>query len=461
MTRYYRNSIQFRNWKLKTYFHPTCNALIFAVISILLVSPFTAVANEPLSTDNYRLDPNVSNSFGGRTDSGNYQLLDSGGEAAAGLGDSPSYKMSSGYIEQLEQAIEINVLPDGLDGYWPLNTGTGIQAYDTTTSNNYGVLTNNPGWAEGKVGSGALDFPGNSNTYTNQSDTNDQMANFTLSAWINPNDVSTVGQRIVIKDDGTTGWALSLGDGGTGQVRFYTRETSPVSTDTGNVIGAGNWYHVVAVFNTTEDTKTIYVNGKQEVRDTGVTGDPVDNGSELLFGKNFNGRVDEVKIYNKALSKYQVEDEYKASDSNIPNALTLPRITPGVSQTVNTDVIVRTDAGGYGLSIEQDGNLRTKRGSTIPSTSGTISNPAPWNEGSTTGFGFTVTDAVQRDNKWGADPDYEYAAVPGTSTTFHDRDGLSGGFKETAALQFRLGVDHTQASGFYQNRLGFTATLKP
>ena len=434
---------------------------VLLVSCVFLAAPLIAVAEEPLTSDNYRLEPNASNSFGGLSDNDQYSLLGSGGEAAVGLGDSPSYKLSSGYVEQLEQAIQLNVLPAGLDGYWPMNTGAGIQAYDETASNNRGVLVNSPAWVDGRVGGGALDFNGSNKT--NQGDSNDQTDSFTLSAWINPDDVSTSGQRIIYKDDGTTGWALSLGDPGSGRLRFYTRETSPRLTDTGDVISANNWYHVVAVFDNSADTKSIYVNGTEEARTTGVSGSQSGNGDDLEFGRNFDGTIDEVRIYPKALTQHQIRDQYNASDANIPSALTVPEISPDASQTVRANAVVRTDAGGYDLAIEQTQDLTRVNGSeTIPAISpGTISNPEPWNEGSTTGFGFTVTDAVQRDSKWGTDPDYEYAAIPGTKTTFHSRSGLSGAFKETATMEFRLGVDYEHTAGVYTNKLGFTATLKP
>lgn len=440
---------------------PSTAVLAFVFVFTVAI-PLVTLANEPMSSDNYRLDPSNINSFGGLSDNDEYELLDSGGESVVGLSDSPSYKLSQGYIEQLEQGIELNVFPSDIAAYYPFNTGTGIQAYDVTPNNNQGVLTNSPSWVNGKVGAGALDFPGSSSVYTDHGDTNDQTGSFSLSAWVNPNDVSTSGQRIVVKDDGSNGWALSLADGGTGQIRFYIRGTSPVSTDTGNIIETGSWYHVVAVFDTAEDTKTIYVNGNQEARDSGVTGDPVDNSSNLLVGENFDGTIDEVKISNQPLSADDVQDEYTASDANIPNALTLPRLDTTASQTVSADAIVRTDAGGYDLSIEQTKDLTRESGSaTIPAISGTISNPELWDEGTTTGFGFTVTDAVQRDSKWGTDPDFKYAAVPDTSTTYHSRTGLSGGFKETTSMQFRIGVGASQPPGMYKNKLGFTATLKP
>lgn len=418
-------------------------------------------ADEPMTTDNYRLDPNVSDSFGGLVDSDNYELLDSGGSAAVGLGDSPSYKLSQGYVRQLEQAIELNVLPEGLAGYWPLNTGTGIQAYDTTTDNNRGVLTNGPGWAEGKVGSGSLDFDGSDDYVDVGSPASLNITgDLTISSWVKLGSAN---------NDAVVTWANDYTDFpfhhtvDTDYIRFNGDNAGNITSNEG--INLDEWQHVVITVEGTE--LRFYINGTPDSGNpfTLSTADRNSGDGFMTMSRvdsqRLDGQLDEVKIYDRALSEHEVTDEYNASRSGIPSALTLPQVTPGTSQTVNADAIVRTDAGGYNLAIEQSGDLRTDDGKTIPSISSSISAPDPWDEGETTGFGFTVTDAVQRDGKWGSDPDYEYAAVPDDSTTFHERDGLVGGFKETTALQFRVGVDATQPAGVYKNRIGFTATIKP
>ncbi len=477
MSRHFKNVLKTGNWELKINLHAIGNITAAVVITASFVWPLIIVAGEPMSTDSYRLDPNVSNSFGGRTNTGNYELLDSGGEAAAGLGNSPSYKMSSGYIEQLEQAIEINVLPAGLAGYWPLNTGTGIQAYDTTPNNNNGVLGNGPAWVEGKVGQGALEFDGQDDVVSVPNDSSLNMSDsVTIQAWIYPT------------ADGQSSRSAIAGKINANQCCGYEyglrlRDDNRVSFDTmrignGDEFGSSNtavelntWTHVLATYDGSE--KKIFIDGQLDATYDASGNLDTSDGSFSMGAfdgtytstnrenRRFEGRVDQVQVYRNAYSEEQVLDQYNASRTGIPSALTLPKITPGVSQKADADAVVRTDAGGYELSIEQDGDLRTQSDDTIPSISGTISNPDPWEEGSTTGFGFTVTGAEQRSSKWGTDPDYEYAAVPDTATTFHSRDGLSGGLKEVTGLQFRLGISHSQPPGFYQNRIGLTATLKP
>lgn len=445
-------------------------ASLFMVVTALSLMPFTSLA-QPMTTPNYRLDPNVANSFGGLSETGNYSLVDSGGEAAIGIGNSGSYKLSSGYISQLEQAIELNVLPVGLMAYWPLNTGLGIQAYDVTTNNNQGVLTNSPVWSTGKVGANALEFDGaDAGSYVAVPDSANLSitGSITISTWVYKTANPPAGEFAVLakKRSGTSdSYQLLIDENGQA---FFTIDTgSPVDITSG-VLADNTWHHVLANWSGSE--MKLYINGK-EVASASQSGSMADTVDELKVGgygassptfQSLSGKLDEVKIYDRALSPDEVKDEYDASNSGIANALTLPQVSPAASQAVNAEVIVITDAGGYDLSIEQTKDLTRLNGTeTIPAIAGSISNPAPWNEGSTTGFGFTVTDGVQVDSKWGTSPDFEYAAVPATATTFHSRVGLTGGGKEVTKLRFRLGVDGSQAAGIYRNRIGLTATLKP
>lgn len=432
------------------------------VAGVVLLAPLTLLA-QPMTTPNYRLDPNVANSFGGLSTTGNYGLVDSGGEAAIGFGSSGSYKLSSGYVSQLQQSIELNVLPSGLVAYYPFNTGTGIQAYDVTPNSNQGVLTSGPTWAAGKVGSGALEFDGTDDFVEVKTPNSiDNISSVTTwAAWVRPGDV-TKDQMFLSKQSANylrirsdSKPFLSFNIGGAQQ------------TLSGNqVLSNNNWYHLLATYDGSE--MRIFVNGALDNRKN-ASGALNFNSGDFEIGRYssadpraFVGRIDEVKIYDRALSEDEVQDEYNASNSGIASALTLPKITAGASQTVDAEAVVITDAGGYDLSIEQDKDLTRVGGTeTIPAIAASISNPDLWNEGTTTGLGFTVTSGVQVEAKWGTDPNFEYAAIPGTSTTFHSRIGLSGGAKEITGLRFRLGIDGSQTAGMYTNRVGFTATLKP
>jgi hypothetical protein len=77
------------------------------------------------------------------------------------------------------------------------------------------------------------------------------------------------------------------------------------------------WYHVVAVWNGTHNI--VYLNG---VAGTAVANTPSfsANAYDLHIGRwnsnnayAFNGSIDEVKIYNRALSASQIQQSYLVS----------------------------------------------------------------------------------------------------------------------------------------------------
>lgn len=141
--------------------------------------------------------------------------------------------------------------------------------------------------------------------------------------------------------------------------------------------------------------------------------------------------------------------------------VSIPSITPGSSETATSTVSVYTDAAGYLLAAEQDHALRhTDAVTTIAAVSGTIASPDVWNEGTTKGFGFTLTNGTGLDSKWGTTPNFEYAAFPGSATTIHDKDAYVNSYDDTD-IQYRLDVPESQKPGTYTNQVTYTATAKP
>lgn len=438
------------------------HTLAIATLLTVLLAPLTVTANETMTTPNYILEPQATTSFGGSSASGSYQLVDAGGEAAVGLGASGSYKLSSGYVSQLEQSIEINVLPAGLEAYYPLNTGLGVAAYDVSANSTHAAHMGSPAWVNGKVGEGALEFDG-VNDYLDAGNPPglENLSEVSWQAWVYPTNVSK-DQMFISKQsaDYFRIWNskpfLSLRLNGVQQ-----------TLDSGVTISNNQWYHLAGTYDGGE--MRIYINGQLAARKevSGTVGFNSSN-ARLEIGhwittdpRRFVGRLDEIKVYSRALSEDEVLDDYVTSQQGIANVLTLPRIGASVSQSVGADVVVATDAPGYDIAISQDGPLRSDTGHEIPPVAASIAFPAAWNEGVTEGLGFTVLEAIQRDGRWGTTPNFEYAAIPALASSFHSRSGLSGGAKEVTSLEFRLGVDGAQTAGLYRNRLGFTATMKP
>jgi len=155
-------------------------------------------------------------------------------------------------------------------------------------------------------------------SYADFGDVNDLTTSFTIEAIINTSNATTPAQRIVAKDNGTAGWALSLSDGATGTLRFFHRSLNTVSTDSAaSIISSNVQYHVAAVHNAATDTVTLYVDGVQVAQTTGQTNAPASNSVSLTVGagpsdpnqaqpKEFKGFIREVRMWNVARTQAQI-----------------------------------------------------------------------------------------------------------------------------------------------------------
>ena len=150
---------------------------------------------------------------------------------------------------------------------------------------------------------------------------------FTITAWIRTTDRTQSGQRILIDDESDSGgFGFSLGDGGAGMVRFFSRGTSSaLILDTGNAITNNNvWYFVAAVADVPNKTKHIYVFSTagtllshvqatwteasfgSDTRVVSIGGETNASGENTgAFG--FAGNIDEVRVYTNALSQTQLD----------------------------------------------------------------------------------------------------------------------------------------------------------
>ncbi len=146
----------------------------------------------------------------------------------------------------------------------------------------------------------------------------------TWSAWVyvtaNPADDG----QIVSRSDDTSGWQLKT-SADTGRRTFAVAvrgsgAAAHTQRYSNTALALATWYHVAGVYNASAKTLDIYVNG---VLDDGVlTGSvpaaqvlPATNATtgRRLGGFYFKGTIDEVRIYNRALSQAEIQ-----SDMNTP-----------------------------------------------------------------------------------------------------------------------------------------------
>lgn len=437
----------------------------------LLALPLAATA-APLTTTHYRLDPNVGSAFGGLGSSAHYGLVDVGGEAAMGFGNSPSYKLGSGYAAELEQSLQLAVLPNGVTTYYSLDTGLGAQAYDSSVSADNGTIHGTPSWTTGQINSG-LTLDGSTN-YISTGSSSSNPSDFSLELWFKTN--TAAGGRLIGFGDAATGASTSRDRQvymtNAGRLVFGVNPGTQQTVASSSSYNNNAWHHLAATLGSSG--LQLYVDGSPVAGNGAVTTagnytgywrigyDDLAGWPSSPTSNYFAGRIDEVKIYNHALSATEVQNEYNAGLGGIVSAQTIPQITAGTSHTALTDVIVRTDGPGFNLAVSQDHNLRhTDSVTEISPMGGSIASPLGWTEGTTAGLGFTVASGSQIESKWGTNPNYEYAAIPEGDMTFHSHIGYLGGAADTTTLQLRLDVPTSQKSGQYANTITISATVIP
>ena len=157
---------------------------------------------------------------------------------------------------------------------------------------------------------------------------------FSISAWINM--TSTSGFRILNRYN-SPNYEYSFGTGGNNKLHFFIFDTiskyrAIVMT---TVLNTGQWYHVAATYNgvggpNAQDGMTIYVDGVSATVTETIVGDyqampnlSIDAYIGKLDTSYANGKMDEVAIWNAALSSDAVQEIYNATNNNTGKVLDL------------------------------------------------------------------------------------------------------------------------------------------
>jgi hypothetical protein len=215
-------------------------------------------------------------------------------------------------------------LTNGLVGWWTFDGKdlSGVQAYDRSGNGNRGTLTNGPTRTIGKLGQG-LSFDGVDDFVKSNSSTSlNNLSALTISAWMYPR---TADLNAAIAEKGTpsgVGWNLQFT---TNSRLDFTRKMTGGTLEqvsAGGSVTANRWQHVVVTWNggATGASARIYVNGTETSYDAtfDASGGITDDSAESLgigrraddFSQGFNGLLDDVRIYTRALSKDEIKRLY-------------------------------------------------------------------------------------------------------------------------------------------------------
>jgi hypothetical protein len=228
---------------------------------------------------------------------------------------------------------QANKAKDGLVGYWSFNGPdvSGTTAYDRSASANNGSIRNGTFPVAGKVGQ-AFDFTESRDNDVNIANgTPYMLPQKTISVWIKPRTTggSGFGSIVHLTQNSADGWNLSLCDNNGSECpgspntleffQYFTGNNACWSAGA-NVVKMNEWSHVAVTYDNTSLTNdpTMYLNGvpissTKYCTPTGVADEgtsPTTYIGSFSGSFNFDGGIDEVRIYNRILSADEIKQLY-------------------------------------------------------------------------------------------------------------------------------------------------------
>ena len=222
----------------------------------------------------------------------------------------------------LAQTAFAQDITSGLVGHWKLNDGSGLTASDNTGGSN-GTLENGPTWTTGQVGY-ALDYDGYDDYITFGTVSGLSLTDMTLSAWVYiPTSIPSGYRTIIEYDRFENNWYGLWQNDNKLHFRWANSDANGRSDSTIS-ISPDTWYHLVGVYDSSTNTSEIWVNGVLDTTiPSALTATPRENqlitiGANNLEGEFFKGTIDDVRIYNRALTSDDVEALYNYTECSDP-----------------------------------------------------------------------------------------------------------------------------------------------
>ncbi len=236
----------------------------------------------------------------------------------------------------------------GLVAHWPMNEGAGSTITDVTGNGHTGALVNGASWST-TGGDPAVSFDG-VNDYVDVGSLNMSGNAMTLAAWFRVADLDNCPNRDCRIISDATGTAeqdhyvmiSTIASGAQTRLRFRIKTNGTTTT---LISGSGNvpenqWVHVAAVYDGA--AMQLYMDGVKVGSKT-KTGSITPSGAIACWiGGNppdatvrpWDGQIDDVRIYNRALSAQEVQQLLESSN-NQPPVATNKSVTTDQDKPVN------------------------------------------------------------------------------------------------------------------------------
>ncbi len=241
-------------------------------------------------------------------------------------------------VGESANSMQVTASPTALFAHWKFNETSGTIAFDSVGTR-HGTLVAGAGWTTGKFDN-AVGLNGAGNYATLPAGVVSSLSgNFSIAAWVYVNANGTWA-RLFDFGTGTTAYMFLAPVSGGNSVRYAINTGSGEQQINGPALAAGAWHHVAVTLSGT--TGTLYVDGVAVGTNTSMTLKPSNLGNTTLnyIGRSqfsdpyLNGRVDDFRIYNQALSGAQIVA--------LANSEGLPAAPSSLAATLGNNLVALT-----------------------------------------------------------------------------------------------------------------------
>ena len=240
---------------------------------------------------------------------------------------------------------------DGLVGWWPFNGN----ANDESGNGNHGTVNGATLTTDRNGKDNKSYYFGDKYDVIRIKDNDklDLKTEYSISAWVKTDEntygnITNYGAMIGKWGDNEAAYLLSLSPNG--NIYYCTRESSNTCITTTQNLNLNSWYLITITQR--NNNVTVFLNDKK-IGELNNISNPNNNFNDLIFGSNdaynlnwvgddFYGQLDDIAIYNRALSEAEIQALYTGT----PLCTTPP--TPKVNPTV-------TSCADNSISIEATG----------------------------------------------------------------------------------------------------------
>lgn len=281
-------------------------------------------------------------------------------------------------------------LSSKLVAHYKFDEGNGTTANNSVNDSSLNGTITGATWSKENKSGKSISFLDTSNDYILSNNNANLSGDQTFSTWVYPKSTSGL-EGIITNHNHETNSNIGINMVGT---RYsisigYTDGSREYNTKQSNqTVALNKWTHLTLKYNLNENSISLYINGKLDNQWT-LTKTVKFTSGKILIGQwstaylgnyKFNGLIDEVKIYNTALTDEEIKQDY-----NQGSAITFSATNQTIGGTTTSLEYCVPDDTSHCASPVGEWNFEENTGTTTNDTSGNNNtgtiNGATWTQG--------------------------------------------------------------------------------